>query len=137
MDRPALPVEHLNERAWSALRWRQDHLPLGMVRRRGDLEALGNLERGAALRVAGSLGLDDDQRYSLLSRHDAEVTRRALAAHPDLGARPRLVPRRHIRRRWAGLLAGWAVWFGNRRVSVRDRWFRLRTRGAYRGAPQV
>jgi hypothetical protein len=137
MDRPALPVEELDKRAWAALRWRQEHLPLGMVRSRGDLEALGNLERGAALRVAGSLGLDDDQRYSLLSRHDAEVTGRALTAHPDLGAGPRWAPRRHIGRRWACLLAGWGVWFGNRRVGVRDRWFRLRTRASYRGSSGV
>jgi len=137
MDRPALPVEELDERAWTALRWRQDHLPLGQVRGRDDREALGNLERSAALRVADSLGLADDQRYSLLSQHDAEVTRRTLAAHPGLGPRPRQPPRWQQRGRLPNVTAGWAVWFGNRRVSVRDRWFRLRTRGSYRGAPQV
>jgi len=29
-------------------RWRQDHLPLGRVRRRSDLDALSHLERNAA-----------------------------------------------------------------------------------------
>ena len=145
MDRPALPVGELDERAWGVLRWRQDHLPIGKLRGRGDLAALGNLERDAALRIAGRLRLDDDQRYSLLSRHDAEVTARATAARPDLGPRPRRPPLRYRRRyrmryrpRWlAGLPGGWAAWLSNRRVSVRDRWFRLRTRGSYRGAPQV
>jgi len=137
MDRPALPVEELDVRAWGALRWRQDHLPLGHVRRRGDIEALGNLERSAALRVADRLGLGDDQRYSLLSRHDAEVTGRALAAHPGLGARPRLARRWVRHRRLPRVTVGWGVWFGNRWVSVRDRWFLLRTRAAYRGAPRL
>jgi hypothetical protein len=143
MDRPALPVEELDERAWGALRWRQDHLPLGRLRGRGDLAALGNLERDAALRIADRLGLADDQRYSLLSRHDAEVTARAATARPDLGPSPRRLPRRYRRRRrlrpiWVlGVQGGLAAWLSNRRVSVRDRWFWLRTRAAYRGAPHV
>src|SRR5215470_8152167 len=29
MDRPAVPVAELDKRAWGALRWRQDRLPLG------------------------------------------------------------------------------------------------------------
>jgi hypothetical protein len=109
-----------------------------MLRRRGDLAALRNLEQRAALRAADRLGLDGDQRYSLLSQHHAEVTRRALGAHPALAARPRQAQRRQQRRRrLPNLTAGWGVWFGNRWVSVRDRWFLLRTRGSYRGAPQV
>jgi len=143
MDRPALPVEELDGRAWRTLRWRQDHLPLGKVRGRGDLAALCNLERSAALRVGERLGLADDQRYSLLSRHDAEVIRRAADARPDLGPQPRRPPLRYRRRRryrlpWLpAVQGGLAAWRSNRRVSVRDRWFRLRTRGSYRGAPQV
>lgn len=137
MDRPALPVRELDQRAWAALRWRQDHLPLGQVRGRGDLEALGNMERSAALRVADRLGLDDDQRYSLLSQHNAEVSGRALAAHPGLGARPRWAPRWQQRRRLPNVTVGWGVWFGNRWESVRDRLFRLRTRAAYRAAPPL
>jgi hypothetical protein len=31
---------------------------------------------------------------------------------------------------------GWAMWFGNRRAGLRDRWFRLRTSRHYRGCPQ-
>jgi Clp amino terminal domain, pathogenicity island component len=143
MDRPALPVDELDERAWAALRWRQDHLPLGRLRGRDDLQALGNLERSAALRVADRLALGDDQRYSLLSRHDAEVTRRVAEARPDLGPSPRRPPLRYRRRRrhrlpWLPAIhGGLAAWLGNRRVSVRDRWFWLRTRASYRGAPQV
>lgn len=136
MDRPALAVEELDDRAWGALRWRQDHLPLGQLRGRGDFEALSHLERNEALRVGSRLGLDDDQRYSLLSRHDAEVARRAAAARPGLGPRPGRAPFGYRHRR-AGPLIGWGVWFGNRWVSVRNRWFVLRTRAAYRGAPRV
>ena len=137
MDRPALPESELDERAWQALRWRQDHLPLGAIRRRGDLEALSNLEQRAALRIADRLSLDDDQRYSLLSRHSAEVSRRAAAARPGLGPRSRRTPMRRRRSRAARLTVGWGTWFGNRWVSLRDRWFRLRTAGSYRGAPRV
>ncbi|TVZ05148.1 hypothetical protein EAS64_11145 [Trebonia kvetii] len=142
LDRPALPIGELAERAWDLLRWRQDHLPLGKLRRRGDLAALGNLECDAALRVADRLGLADDQRYSLMSRHDAEVTRRTSQAGPDLGPRIRRPPPRYRRMRYrprwlAGLPGGWAAWLGNRRVSMRDRWFWLRTRASYRGTPQL
>jgi hypothetical protein len=143
MDRPALPAAELDERAWSALRWRQDHLPLGRLRRRGDWAALGNLERAAASRIADARGLDDDQRFSLVSHHDEEVTRRAAAARPDLGPRPRPRPRpRRLsawpRRPWrSGLPVGWAAWLSNRWVSVRDRWFRLRTLSSYRQAPPL
>jgi hypothetical protein len=138
MDRPALPESELDKRAWGELRWRQDHLPLGQVHGRGDLEALGHLERSAALRIGERLGLADDQRYSLLSRHDGEVTRRALDAHPGLAARPRQAHRwQRRRRRLPNLTVGWGTWFGNRRVSMRDRWFRLRTRHSYRGAPRA
>jgi hypothetical protein len=48
MDRPALPVAEPGKRARGALRWREDHLPLGKLRRHGDWAALGNLERAAA-----------------------------------------------------------------------------------------
>jgi hypothetical protein len=47
MDRPALPVAEPGKRARGALRWREDHLPLGKLRRHGDWAALGNLERAA------------------------------------------------------------------------------------------
>ena len=68
LDRAPLPVTDLDARAWAALRWRQDHLPVGKLRRRSDREALLHLERDEAWRVADRLALDDDQRYSLL-RH--------------------------------------------------------------------
>jgi hypothetical protein len=136
-DRPALPAADLDERAWSVLRWRQDHLPLRRLRGPGDLAALGNLECREASRLTDVLGLDDDQRFSLMQHHAAEVSRRAAAARPGLAARSRRPPAwRRRRRRLGGLTAGWAAWLGNRWVSVRDRWFRLRTASAYRGAPR-
>jgi hypothetical protein len=141
MDHPPLPVAELDERAWGALRWRQDHLPLSKLRRHGDSAALGNLERAAARQIADDLGLDDDQRFSLMSHHDAEVARRAAAARPDLAPRPRPRPRPRKRPAWQrrlrlSVFAGWGAWLSNRWVSVRDRWFRLRTLSSYRRAPQ-
>jgi ClpA/ClpB-like protein len=137
LDRPPLPVADLDARAWAVLRWRQDHLPLGRLHRAGDLQALSHLERAAAWRLADRLGLNDDQRYSLVRQHDGQVKRRATQARADLarpgGAKPR--PRRP-RRRFANVTVGWAAWFSNRRVGLRDRWFRLRTTAHYRGCPQ-
>jgi hypothetical protein len=136
LDRPALPVPDLDPRAWAVLRWRQDHLPLAQLHRSGDLQALSHLERSAAWRLADRLALDGDQRYSLLDQHDAHVTALAARAHPDVapaappGRRPR--PRGPIGR----LTVGWPAWFSNRRVSLRDRWFQVRTVRSYRGCPQ-
>jgi hypothetical protein len=151
LDRAPLPVSDLDGRAWGVLRWRQDHLPLGRVRRPSDREALLNLERDEAWRVADRLTLDDDQRYSLISQHESEVGRRVERARPDLRRAPsardraqaRAValsrrPRRRPGRTFAlrNVTVGWGAWFDNRRVGLRDRWFRLRTTTSYRGAPQ-
>jgi len=152
MDRAPLPVAELDDRAWAALRWRQDHLPVGRLHRPSDREALLHLERNEAWRVADRLALDDDQRYSLISHHADEVGRRVERARPDLPqppsprdraqARAVALARRHRRRpgravALRNLTVGWGTWFGNRRVGLRDRWFRLRTTGSYRGAPQL
>jgi hypothetical protein len=152
LDRAPLPISDLDDRAWDALRWRQDHLPIGRLRRPSDREALLHLERDEAWRLADRLALDDDQRYSLISHHADEVGRRVERARPDLPqppsrrdraqARAVAMSRRHRRRRGRTLTlrnvtAGWGVWFGNRRVGLRDRWFRLRTSNSYRGAPQL
>jgi hypothetical protein len=151
MDRAPLPVSELDDRAWAALRWRQDHLPVGKLHRPSDREALLHLERDEAWRVADRLDLDDDQRYSLISHHASEVGRRVERARPDLvtppsardraQARATALARRHRRRpgrtvALRNVTVGWGVWFGNRRRGLRDRWFRLRTTGSYRGAPQ-
>jgi hypothetical protein len=147
MDRPPLPVTDLDARAWTILRWRQDHLPLGRLRRAGDLQALTHLERSAAWRLADRLGLDDDQRYSLVRHHGDQVDQLAARDRPDLGRRRRtpgrggaIVGQRGRRKRphyrFLNLTAGWAVWFGNRRTGLRDRWFWLRTLPDYRGCPQ-
>ncbi len=156
MGRPALPVEQLNAGAWGVLCWRQERLPLARIRRRGDWHALAALESRAAWRVADRFGVDDDQRYSLLVRHSQEVESLAYAARPALvEARQQLVERlpggllverlpggpllRQRRRRWyrvvPSFMVGWPTWFGNRRVDLRDKRFRLVTRAAYRGQP--
>ena len=55
-------------------------------------------------------------------------------ARTDLvGSAPRAAPGPGRRRR--GVTVGWATWFGNRQVGLRDRWFRLRTSWHYRGCP--
>ena len=144
MDRPPLPFADLDARAWAALRWRQDHLPLSRLRRDTDWQALTHLERTAAWRLTARLGLDDDQRYSLICHHSDEVERRAAQGRPDL-ARRRIpgraaasmaIARGRRRHRFLALTVGWATWFDNRRVGLRDRWFRLRTIRHYRGSPQ-
>jgi len=148
MDRPPLPVADLDVRAWAALRWRQGHLPLNRVRRRSDLDALSHLERKAAWRLGERLGLDDDQRYSLICHHTSQVDQRVAQARPDL-AGPRHRPdrpagatgmsswrRRRHHHAFLNVTAGWGVWFRNRQAGLRDRWFRLRTSRSYREAPQ-
>jgi Clp amino terminal domain, pathogenicity island component len=147
LDRPALPVTDLSPRAWQLLRWRQDHLPVGILRRRSDSQALIHLERGAVGRLADQLALDDDQRYSLLYHHEQAVDTRVTEARPDL-ARARGRPDRRPlppalartrlmrRRRWLRVTVGWGAWARNRRAAVRNRWFRVRAARAYRGAPQ-
>jgi hypothetical protein len=141
MGRPPLPVERLDARAWRVLRWRQDHLPLGWLRRRPQAASLSRLEDRAALRLADRLGLDDDQRYSLLRHHADEVRRRVADARPDLADPPRFDPRHGPPPRWPGrasrLTVGWRAWLENRRTGLRDRWLQLRTRAAYRGCPQA
>jgi hypothetical protein len=141
LDRPALPVTDLNARAWAVLYWRQEHLPIGSLRRQSDTRALRQLERAAVMRIADQLALDDDQRYSLLHHHDEAVGERVARTRPELRgprqqpeARARAMRRR--RHRWLRATTGWGVWVGNRRAAVQNRWFRLRTARAYRGAPQ-
>ena len=153
LDRAPLPVSELDGRVWDALRWRQEHLPVGKLRRPADREALLHLERAEALRLADRLALDVDQRYSLISHHASEVAKRVASARPDLPgppsardrsqARAVALSRRHRRHRAPGpasglrnVTVGWGTWFGNRRMGLRDRWFRLRTSASYRGAPQ-
>jgi hypothetical protein len=136
MDRPPLPVDHLDGRAWNVLRWRQGHLPLDRLRRPGDRQALSHLEDKAAWRIADQLSLDDDQRYSLIRQHADQVEQRMAAARPDLAGLPRLRIRPRRRSAFLNVTVGWAAWLENRQVSLRDRWFRIRTIRCYRGAPR-
>ncbi|MHB8449894.1 MAG: Clp protease N-terminal domain-containing protein [Mycobacteriales bacterium] len=147
LDRPPLPVGELDPSAWATLCWRQDHLPLGRVRRRAHYAALHQLEARASRRMASELALDDDQRYSLSRHHLDRVEELVALAKPDLverrSSRPRdpiaipipAVRRRFRRPRWMNFTVGWGTWFANRGVGLRDRWFRLRTMTDYRGAP--
>lgn len=146
LDRPPLDVADLDQRAWRVLTWRQDHLPLDRVSTSGDVAALTSMEQRAAWRTADHGGLDDDQRYSLVSRHRAAVDQRLSSTHPEL-VKPR-PPSGHIsgaiydrrlrrRRRLPHFMVGWPTWFGNRRRGLRDRWFRVKTRSAFRNQPDL
>jgi hypothetical protein len=55
LDRAPLPVSELDGRAWAALSWRQEHLPVGKLHRPSDRKALLNLERAEAWRIADRL----------------------------------------------------------------------------------
>jgi Clp amino terminal domain, pathogenicity island component len=136
LDRPPLPVIELDERAWRVLAWRHDHLPLDRLRRAGHRQALSRLERDEASRLADRLSLDEDQRYSLIWHHDAAVEQQVAVARPALPGPPE--PRVPWPLRSPGFLAvaaGWAVWVDNRRVNLRDRWFKVRTLRHYHAAP--
>jgi hypothetical protein len=93
---------------------------------------------------ADRLGLDDDQRHSLVWQHAGQVAQLTARARTDLvGSVPRPGPGRRAQRpgshqppRRPGVTVGWAAWFDNRRVGLRDRWFRLRTSWHYRGCPE-
>jgi len=151
LDRAPLPVPDLDGRAWAVLRWRQDHLPVRRLRRPADREVLLHLERTQAWQLADRLGLDDDQRYSLISQHARAVAERVQRERPDLPTAPTArdraearavaLARRHRRRPsrirvLRNLTVGWGAWFSNRRMGLRARWFRLRTTSSHRGAPQ-
>ncbi len=134
-NRPPLPEAGLDRRAWDALRWRQDHLPVGLLRRPADVRALSRLEQDAAWRLATRLGVDDDQRYSLIWHHVRQVGQRLAAARPDLTAAA--VPRRRARR--PGVLTvtvGWGTWLENRQADLYGRWFRIRMAGHDREVPE-
>ena len=151
LDRPPLPIGELDPRAWAALCWRQDHLPLRKIRRRSHYAGLRHLESRAAWRVSSKRSLDDDQRYSLLRQHLDRVEQLAAQAKPEL-VEPRFsgpqfcvpvgitraVTRRSLltRHRWMNFTVGWGTWFLNRQVGLRNRWFRFRTVGDVLRAPQ-
>jgi Clp amino terminal domain, pathogenicity island component len=146
-DRPPLPIADLDARAWAVLSWRQDHLPLRRLRGASSWSGLWSVEYRMAWRLPSRLGLDDDQRYSLLSQHRSAVEERLAAARPDLApvrAAPSWLQWRQATRRMRlyrrlhlpSFLIGWPSWFGNRRAGIRDRWFWLTTLRHYRHQPQ-
>ena len=149
MDRPPLPIDDLNPQAWSALCWRQDHLPLQEIKRQEHYFSLHRLESRAAWRVASKLQLDDDQRYSVRCHHLDQVEQRTSCAKPKFvglrtaepGFPSRSITVRHRRRLsrigWFSFMVGWGTWIGNRRVGIRNRWFQFRTQRYFRRAPQL
>jgi hypothetical protein len=149
LDRPPLPIAELDNRAWAVLCWRQDHLPLQRLRGRSSWQGLWSVEYRTAWRLPTRLGLDDDQRYSLLDRHRRAVEDRLALARPDLApvrkssstaVRPLYFTRhRRWRRRlrFLSFVIGWPSWFANRRAGIRDRWFWFTTLPHYRHAPRL
>jgi hypothetical protein len=148
LDRPPLPIADLDARAWAVLSWRQDHLPLHRLRAASSWRGLWSVEYRTAWRLPNRLGLDDDQRYSLVSQHLSAVEERLAAARPDL-APVRVAPssalqwrqatrrlRRYRRMRFLSFAVGWPSWFGNRSAGIRDRWYWLTTLRHYRHQPQ-
>lgn len=154
MDRPALEIGELEPRAWAVLVWRQQRLPLDRVQRPSDWYALSSAEQRAAWKIADAAGVDDDQRYSLIARHAAEVECRGHSAHPWITDSPvgRSAPaghqsqpiigltlhsRRRLRRLVPNFMIGWPTWFANRQVGMRDLMFRLKTFRTFRGQPKI
>ena len=141
LDRPALDLDQLDPRAWRVLTWRQQHLPISQVRRATHLAALESLEQRAAWRVADDAGVDDDQRYSLLDHHRRAVEQSLASVHARFDPPRRMGVdksgwiRGRRRRRFPNFMLGWPTWFANRRVGMRDLWFRLTSARAYRGQP--
>jgi Clp amino terminal domain, pathogenicity island component len=149
LDRPPLPIADLDARAWAVLSWRQEHLALHRLRGRSSWRGLWSVEYQIGWRLPDRLGLDDDQRYSLLSQHLSAVEERLAAARPDL-APARVEPssalrwrqatrriRLYRRLRFLSFAIGWPSWFGNRRAGIRQRWFWLTTLRHYRHQPQA
>jgi hypothetical protein len=148
-DNPALAAPDLDPSAWEALCWRQEHLPIERVRKPSQRNSLYLVEQKASRKISQERKLDDDQLYSLRSRHRHEVEPRVSRARPDLIERPSTTlgepPTFHtgVRRarrfppRFLNFTVGWGTWFRNRQVGLNYRWFRLRTASYYRGAPQA
>lgn len=104
----------------------------------------------AALRVAERFQLDEDQRYSLLNHHQDRVEALAHQARPDIvetrqqlrerhrsGPYMRVVsgPRRFWERHVPRFMVGWPTSFANRRVGLRNMYFRVVTAPSYLHQP--
>lgn len=151
-----LPVARLDTEAWAALCWRQEHLPLDRLRKRGDWDSLRHLEGQAARRVADRRGLSGEQRDSLIGRHLFEVERRAVVAAPEVvETMDQMLAEAFDRSRsgrfdtwWQRYMPawwiGWPTWFSNRKAgllskmrAMRHEEFRLSVRGRYQDAPPL
>ena len=137
-DRRYVPLQELPADLWATLQDRQRRLPLARIQRVWQWHALCHNEQRAALRLADRHHLTGHEGVALFHYHIKAVERLGTEAIPKVLrhadqvelARPpgeyvtlRLRGRtRHFRR---PLPSGWLTWFGNRRVGIRDAWFRL------------
>ena len=125
---------------WAELHHRQDRIPFHRIRSRWDWFALNDIEQRAVDRLAKKHHLSDVERQSLLRQHLAFFDRTASERAPSVAATIyphgretaglvgyRTVPRgRHHHRHVVPV--GWGTWFGNRWVTIRRTWFRVRLR---------
>ena len=139
MHGPAL-VSDLPADVWAALHHRQDRIPFHRIRTRSDWYALNGIEQQAVKRLAKQHHLTDNERQSLLRHHLDFFDRNAGSAAPSVAAT--IYPhglegeafigyctvRLHRHRRRRVISVGWGTWFGNRWVTIRSAWFRLRVR---------
>jgi hypothetical protein len=132
------PIGDLDQSAWSIMRARQEHLPIGHVRNSADRESLRIVESRAANKIAKRFGFDELHTFSLQVHHCNEVEKRVADQLPtdshdweptgSLRAGSVATYRRFARRpRALNFTVGWGTWFRNRQVGIRWRLFRLRT----------
>jgi hypothetical protein len=83
------------------------------------------------------------QHQQQVDRHVARVLPARTEGHPTthVDGEMRMIKLRRRRGRLArfrmGFMIGWPTWFSNRRTGIRNRWFALTTRAAYRNQPRV
>jgi phosphate/sulfate permease len=150
---PPLPLQQLDDRAWKVLSWRQDRLPHDLVRTEKDWRALWRLEARIVWGIADRLGLNDDQRFSLIAHHYQRLRTRVRDANPNVvkdvhgphdsprEAIPLTGKRRHLVFSWLmpRMMTGLPMWFVGRWLALQSRSqavvFQLKARRAYRDQP--
>ncbi len=78
MDRPALEIGEPRAAGVGGARLAPTAVAVGSGQRPSDWYALSSAEQRAAWKIADAAGVDDDQRYSLIARHAAEVECRGI-----------------------------------------------------------
>ena len=124
----------------AAIHHRQARIPFHRIRTRSDWYALNGIEQQAVDRLAKQHHLTEDERQLLLRHHLDFFDRNASNAAPSVAAT--IYPhgregaafigyrtvRRHRHPRRRVIPVGWGTWFGNRWVTIRQAWFRVRVR---------